>query len=176
MVTEPAEARHEWAKYNEWDLGITFLDNKIWLFRATRNRVHGIQYYPMIIPASLDYGTVNITAQYKRRNFSVKIYPRIVHVLKSLSGIPKTIHGMRRQVIAAFNMIHKLSTKNDQSLGGFRIEVTDKVPTLKAAKKIVDKTSLLDPNYWLGIGNGPPAPKLLKASLITKKGLLDNAN
>jgi len=83
---------------------------------------------------------------------------------------------MRRQVIAALNMIHNLSTKNDQSLGGFRIEVTVKAPTIKEAKKMVDKTSLLDPNYWLGIGDGPHAPELLKARLITKKGLLDNAN
>ena len=181
MVTEPAQEDHEWAKHNEWDLGTTFLDDKIWLFRALRDRVHGIQHYPMVIPASLDHGTVNITAQYKRRNFSVKIYPRMVHVLKSFNshlqgGIPRTVHGMRRQVNAALTMIHNLSTKDDKSLGGFRIEVTVKAPSLKVAKRLVDQTSFLDPNYWLGIGDGPHAPELLNARFITKKGLLDNAN
>ena len=91
---------------------------------------------PFVKSASLDYGTVNITARYKHRNFSVKIYPRIFHVLKSFNihvqgGIPKTIHEVRRQVTAALNKIHNLSTENDQSLGGFRIEVTVKAPTLK---------------------------------------------
>jgi len=41
---------------------------------------------------------------------------------------------------------------------------------------MVDKTSFLDPNNWLGIENGLHAPELLKARLITKKELLDNAN
>jgi hypothetical protein len=36
MSTEPAEAKHEWAQHNEWDLGTTCLDNEIWLFRAAR--------------------------------------------------------------------------------------------------------------------------------------------
>lgn len=85
MLTEPAEAKHDCAKHNEWDLGTTFLDNKIWLFRAARDRVHRIRQYPVIIPASLDYGTVKITAQYKRQNFS-EIYPRIVHVLRSFNS------------------------------------------------------------------------------------------
>ena len=181
VATEPAEEGHEWSKHNEWDIGTTFLSDKIWLFRAIRDRVHGIRHYPMVIPASLDYGTVNITAQYQRRNFSVKIYPRIVHVLKSFNsslqgGIPRTTNGMRRQVRAALTMIHNLTTENDLSLGGFRIEVMVKAPTLKAAKKIVDQTTFLNPEYWLGVGDGPHAPELLKARLVTKKGLLDNAN
>jgi len=181
VVTEPAEERHEWAKHNEWDIGTTFLSNKIWLFCATRGKVRGIRHFPMVIPASLDYGTVNITAQHKRRNFSVKIYPRMVHVLKSFNshlqgGIPKTRSGTRRQVNAALTMIHNLTTKDDMSLGGFRIEVTVKAPTLKAAKSIVEQTRFLHPEYWLGIGDGPHAPELLKVRLITKKGLLDNAN
>jgi len=48
-------------------------------------------------------------------------------------------------------MIHNLTTKNDMSLGGLRIEVTVKAPTLKAAKKIVDQTTFLNPEYWLGV-------------------------
>jgi len=55
-------------------------------------------------------------------------------------------------------------------------EVTVKAPTLQAAVRIVDKTNFLDPNYWLGLGDGPHCPHRLKARLITKKGLLDNAN
>jgi hypothetical protein len=55
------------------------------------------------------------------------------------------------------------------SLGGFRIEVTVNTPTLKEAKKMMDKTSVLDPNDWLGIRNGPHAPELFKARSITKK-------
>lgn len=105
----------------------------------------------------------------------------MVHVLKAFNshlqgGIPKTVRGMRRQVKAALTMIHNLSTKDDKLLGVFRIEITVKAPTLKIAKRLVDQTSFLDPDYWLGIGDGPHAPELLKARFITKKGLLDNAN
>jgi hypothetical protein len=135
----------------------------------------------MVIPASLDYGTVNINARYRQRNFAVKVYPRMVHVLKSFnshlqSGIPKTTHGVRRQVNAALTMIHNITSKDDKSLGGFRIEVTVKAPTLKAAVCLVNQTSFLDPNYWLGHGDGPHAPKLLTARLISKKGFIENAN
>jgi hypothetical protein len=31
VITEPAEENHEWAKHNEWDIGTTFLSDKIWL-------------------------------------------------------------------------------------------------------------------------------------------------
>jgi hypothetical protein len=85
----------------------------------------------------------------------VKIYRRSVHVLRSFNdflrgGIPKNTHVIRRQVNGALTMMYNLLSKNDNSLGDFRIKVTVKGPTLQAAVKLVDKTSFLDPLTGFG--------------------------
>jgi len=62
---------------------------------------------------------------------------------------------MGQQVKAALTMIHNLSTKDDKSLGGSRREVTVKAATVKAAKRIVDQSRFLDPNFGLGKETDP---------------------
>ncbi|RSH85341.1 hypothetical protein EHS25_004737 [Saitozyma podzolica] len=62
------------------------------------------------------------------------------------------------------------------AVGGFRIEVTVKAPSLRQAHRLVMATNFLDPSYWLGAAEGPHAAHLLTANLVTREGFLANAN
>jgi hypothetical protein len=61
-------------------------------------------------------------------------------------------------------------------LGGFRIEVTVKAPSLHEASRAVRRTGFLDPQYWLGLGDGPHAQHLISAKLVEREAFLENAN
>jgi len=179
---EPAEVAHRWAEYNEWDIGTSFDSSSIWLFGSASGRKRqGLNRYPMMVPGSEDFGTVNVELQHQARHFSVKLYPRIVHVIKSFNshlqgGIPKSLAGVKNQVNAGLKMIHDLTGKDDKSLGGFRIEVTVKAPSLETAQNLVKATPFMDPNFWLGQGPGPHSPVLLAARLVNRENFLANAN
>jgi hypothetical protein len=60
-------------------------------------------------------------------------------------------------------------------LGGFRIEVTVKAPGLHEASRAVRRTGFLDPQYWLGLGDGPHAQHLISAKLVEREAFLENA-
>lgn len=49
-------------------------------------RHHGMTHYPMLVPGSGDYGTTNIQATHQRRQLSIKVYPRLVHVLNQFNS------------------------------------------------------------------------------------------
>lgn len=181
LKSEPADNNHRWAVHNEWDIGTTFDSPHIWLFSSMTGRRHGIQHYPMMVPGSRDFGTVNLKVKHNNQLFSVKIYPRIVHVIKSFNShlqgtIPRTLGGVRHQVQGSLNMIHSLTGKDDMALGGFRIEVTVKAATLNLAKERVKTTGFLKPGYWLGFGDGPHHKDLIASRLVSRKDFLDNAN
>lgn len=40
----------------------------------------------MLVPGSGDYGTTNIQATHQRRQLSIKVYPRLVHVLNQFNS------------------------------------------------------------------------------------------
>jgi hypothetical protein len=181
LSKEPAEVGHHWAEHNEWDIGQSFSSSHIWLFASATGRRHGIVHYPMLVPGSGNFGTVNLKATHQSRHFSIKVYPRIVHVIKSFNSrlqgsVPKTLQGVRNQVAACLRMIHSLTGKEEKALGGFRIEVTVKAPSLAQAHALVKATDFLLPSYWLGIGDGPHTANLLSANLVSREGLLANAN
>jgi hypothetical protein len=181
LHTEPAQTDHRWAEHNEWDIGTSFASPYIWLFASAAGRRHGIQHYPMLVPGSRDYGTVNLQPSHRGPHFTVKVYPRLVQVIKSFhshlqGGIPRTLRGVRNQVEAALRMIQSLTGRDGMGLGGFRIEVTVKAPSLHEATQAVRKTGFLDPRYWLGLGEGPHARHLLSAKVVDRAAFLDNAN
>lgn len=181
LKTEPAQEEHRWSEHNEWDIGKTFPSSDVWLWGTPGGKQHGMQRYPMLVPASLDYGSVNLRLNHKGQHYSVKIYPRLVHVIKSFNshlqgGIPRTLQGVRNQVQSALRMIHSLTGKDADSLGGFRIEVTVKADTLRQATAMVEKTGFLDPTYWLPKAEAPGIPYQLSVRLIPRDQLLANAN
>jgi hypothetical protein len=88
LHNEPAQTDHRWAEHNEWDIGTSFTSPYIWLFASATGRRHGIKHFPMLVPGSCDYGTANVRQSHRGRHFSVKIYPRLVHVIKSFNSHP----------------------------------------------------------------------------------------
>jgi hypothetical protein len=181
ISTEPASPNHRWAIHNEWDIGINFSSPYIFLFDSATGRRHGIKRYPMLVPGSRDYGTVNMKITHRNQHYEIKVYPRVVHSMKSFKSrlqatVPRTLFGVHNQVSAVANMINSLSGKEASAIGGFRIEVSVKARTLEEAVERVLGTPFMTPGYWLGIGDGPFAPMLLSARLISKRNLLDNAN
>lgn len=178
---EPAQVDHRWAEHNEWDIGQSFTAPHVWLFHSSQGRRHGLQHYPMLVPGSGNFGSVNIKGIHRGRYFSIKIYPRLVHVIKSFNSrlqgsVPRTLQGVRNQVGSASRMVHSLISKNPTALGGFRIEVTVRAKSLRDAHRLVSATNFLKPEYWLKTGDGPHAPHGLTAQLVSKDGLLANAN
>lgn len=102
---------------------------------------HGITHHPMCVPDSRDCGSINVDVTCNARG-TVKIYPQLVHVIKSFighlqGGMPKTLGGLQNQVAAALQMIHSLSSVLARKLGGFRVEVSVMAPSIKAAVKAV---------------------------------------
>jgi hypothetical protein len=181
LKTEPAQADHRWAAHNEWDIGKTYPSNDIWLWGSPGGKQKGMERYPMLVPSSLDYGSVNVKLNRYGQDYSIKIYPRLVHVIKSFNshlqgGIPRTLHGVRTQLQSALRMIHSLTGKDAHSLGGFRIEVTVKAMTLKEATAKVEKTGFLDPTFWLQKGQRSLSPYQLSTRFIPREQLLANAN
>ena len=181
LNTEPAEIGHRWAEHNEWDIGTSFTSPYIWLFASSTGRRHGVRHFPVMVPGSQDYGTVNLDVTHHSRHYTVKVYPRLVHLIKSFNSrlqasIPKTLNGVRIQVAAALRMIHSLTGRSEQAIGGFRIEVTVKARTLEAATELVKATGFLSLSHWLHVGAGPFSRTQLTAKLVTRSGFLDNAN
>ena len=87
-------------------------------------------------------------------DYGVKIYPRLVHALKSLGTsfkgpYPKTMRGFQSRCKSVGSITDMLSKVDPADLGGFRIEVSFCAPTLAAAKAQLEATPLLDPRFWL---------------------------
>jgi hypothetical protein len=106
---EPAQVDHRWAEHNEWDIGPSFTAPHVRLFHSSQGRRHGLQHYPMLVPGSGNFGSVNIKGIHRGRYFSIKIYPRLVHVIKSFNSrlqgsVPRTLQGVRNQVGSASRM------------------------------------------------------------------------
>lgn len=181
ILTEPAQLDHQWREHNEWDIGRNFDSTYIWLFASATGVRHGITHYPIMGPGSRDYGTVNLKVTHRSRKFQVKMYPRLVHVIKSFNShlqgnIPTTLRGVKSQVGSAVKMVHNLTGKTARELGGFRIEVTVQAESLAQARQRVERTPFLDPAYWLHLGDGPHYANRISARVVERKAFLENAN
>jgi len=93
--------------------------------------------------------------------------------------IPRTLSGLKGQISGASKMIHHLETKDMDKLGGFRIEISVQAPTLADAKRMVEATLYLNPEYWfgfiLGLLNIEHSTHSLSARVDTKAAFLENA-
>lgn len=154
---EPAPA-HPAADSNNWDIGATWSSTAVFLFAPVRGDNKSIQHYPMVIPGSLDFGSVHATVNWKGKEYKVKIYPRLVHVIKSFNsrfqGEPlMTVAAARKKLQVCDKMIDSLSKRPASEVGGFRIEVSFIDPTLHGAKSTADSLPFYDLQWWLN----PPA-------------------
>jgi uncharacterized protein YvpB len=67
-------------------------------------------------PGSKDYGTVNMEVKIDKRNFQVKIYPRLVPFMKSYKSsvqgtVPKSLNSIGNQIKQGGAMLHLLERK-----------------------------------------------------------------
>ena len=131
----------------------------------------------------ISYWTVmaTLTTTHCNRHSKIKLYPGLVHVIKSFSSrlqvsVPKTLQGIQNQAAGALCMIHNLASKEDQAIGGFRIDVTVKAKSLQDAHRLADDTGFINPSYWLKGGDVNVAYRGLTAQLVTREGLLANDN
>ena len=179
-IPEPAEATHPLAQLNEWDIGVTYRSKYIWLFLPKQGKREGLDVYPMLIPSSNDYGSILVRTQLNGRSYKVKIYPRLVHVIKSYhsrlqGGKPRSVFTVKAKGKVSGELIHKLASLPSTDLGGFRIEVTVMAQTLEAARAEVLGTHLLRVDTWLEPVEGILGQFTLDARLVTKRGLIQNA-
>ncbi|OXG10554.1 hypothetical protein C366_06658 [Cryptococcus neoformans Tu401-1] len=177
----PEEPVHYLAATNQWDIGVTYRSNKIFLFSPAQS-ISGMDVYPMLIPMSKDFGSINVKLIARGKECRVKIYPRLVHVLKSIRGQlqkydPKTLSGLIKQLTAAEQLLKEVTPIDDEECGGLRIELSVSTCTLAEARTFAIESQLLDPETWLLEGGpGYVQPYKLNLKLVTKTELLTNAN
>lgn len=129
---------HPSAVLNRWDIGRTTQSADIFLFRFSGRIPSGMQVYPMVIPRSMDFGSVEVTLTYDGKEYMIKIYPCLVHVIKSFNDNPhphdpnitQTLKE-RRSTLGA--MIDNLRNLDPAELGGFRLEISLHAQSLSEA-------------------------------------------
>lgn len=176
-----SQPSHSKAHLNEWDIGRTHSSPWITLFKPTLGMGDCMTLFPMVVPASGDFGSVHGRIKYQGSTYKVKIYPRIVHVIKSINSriqgeTLKTIAGLKKRTDSCINMVQRLSKKRPEQLGGFRIEVTVQAPTLIIAKQIVENTPLLNLKYYTTPSGDATEGHMLDVMVTDKEHLLQNAS
>lgn len=182
-VPEPAPP-HPRSHYNLWDIGKTFKSSKIFLFAPAHGACPQMSLYPMVVPASLGYGSVLVRdISWHGDKFNVKVYPRLVHTIKSINSriqgdIVTTLRGVKRRVEACSKLVSRLEDVPAWEMGGYRIEVTVSAGTLKEARDKVQDVPFWDLQWWMSpisytLGTLPFLELAVKVT--TKQGLLDNA-
>jgi hypothetical protein len=169
-------------RLNEWDIGMNVPSDYIWLF-SPKETHDGITCWPMMNPASRNFGSIRAEPILKGTKYAIKVYPLLVHTLKSIkSNIqgekPKTMKSVRSQVASGLQVIQALAGTPVNEMGGFRIEVSIIAPSLNEARAIAHRLPFFEPRLWFESSPAHPQmePFLLDASLFTKETLLCNAN
>ncbi|KJD99472.1 hypothetical protein I311_06961 [Cryptococcus gattii NT-10] len=137
----------------------------------------GMQVYPMVIPRSMDFGSVKVVLTYDGKEYAIKIYPRLVHVIKSFNGnlhphdpnITQTLKE-RRSTLGA--MIDNLRNLDPAELGGFRLEISLNARSLSEAQENTRNLPFLDIKNWLNPIHDQMKPFKLEAMVISKEDLL----
>ena len=177
---EPAQL-HPLAHLNQWDIGATYPSPHIWLFSPVHGRSKQSTVYPMLVPGSLDFGSISVDLKYNNKHYRIKIYPRLVHVIKSwnsrLQGIiPNQMAAIRGRAKAGEKVVQSLAGMKSSKLGGFRVEVSVQAKSLAAARTMVNNTPLLDIKTWLNPTHPALRPYKMAVKLVTKQALLTNTN
>lgn len=111
------------AATNQWDIGVIYRPDIIFLFAPAGSVPSGMDLYPMITPLSKDFGSISVKMSMRGDECRVKIYPCLVHVLRSQlqKYDAKTMSGVIKQMTAAQHLIKEVTTTEEEECGGFRI-------------------------------------------------------
>ncbi|OWZ27404.1 hypothetical protein C347_06199 [Cryptococcus neoformans AD2-60a] len=180
ILSEPAQANHPLASINEWDIGVTTHARDIFLFAPADTKPSGMEIYPMITPRSLGFGSIKIELRYQGENYTIKIYPRLTHVLKSFHSKlnardPRSVKTLKDRRSTIGKMIDRLADLHPKEFGGFRIEISLVAKTLGEAKQKALRLPFFKLENWLHPTDQRMVPFKLQAMVVTKKDLLDNA-
>ena len=140
---DPAQADHVTSNLNECDIGRMLWSPHIFLFAPTFAATNKkMSKYTMIVPVSGDFGSVMVDIRYGGSRFKVRIYPRIVHMIKSFKSrlqgeVLRTLAGVRKRGRACLKMSQTMGKVSAKEMGGFRLEVTVQAHNLSTAERIV---------------------------------------
>ena len=149
---EPA-SQHPLSRYNTFDLGRSVAGRDcLMLKRAPNTQQRHVKEQPMFLEAGQGFGTVTCTVQYNHHSIPMKLYPRVVHSIKSvrskhIATDPNTMAAAKNRFKTMNKMFGHLE---DATLkGGCRVEATVTAPTLQEACQLIASTPLLNLQAYL---------------------------
>lgn len=135
------------------------------------------EVWPMLLNLGEGYGSIRSTFKFRDILYTLKIYPLLVHALKSTSGKMQvydvtTLFSLRKRETTYLNRLDKLANFPRTKLGGLRVELTVKAPTLQEAYHRVSSTPLLNLNEYLTPTSPDMEPLQLEMKLIRRSEYL----
>lgn len=123
-----------------WDVGRTVPEPTVALFQredVEGSIATGMRTYKMIGKKAKGFGSVQVlrkgilpttVPEEDRYREQVKIYPRLVHVLKALvrhrlNNVPATYEGLYKK-LALLKGLYERLCRHHENLGGFRVEIS----------------------------------------------------
>lgn len=127
----------------------------------------------------MDFGSVKVILTYDEKEYTVKVYPRLVHVIKSFNSNPhphnpNITQTLKERRSALGAMIDNLRNLDPAELGGFRLEISLNARSLSEAREIARNLPFLDIKNWLNPIHDQIKPFKLEAMVISKEDLLAN--
>lgn len=182
QMAEPAEIKHRMAHLNVWTVAKVYSSSDIILFRPASGAGNGMEHYPVGNPASRDCGLVVTPINYMGTEYHVRLTPNIVrHADEVLISHPaaaedlnkmRSVRQKRRSCALVMNRLEKVPA---QRIGGFRIEVTVRAPTLSMAKMQIEGTPLLDIEFWTSWNDRIRVNPKVEVCLANKDSFMSNA-
>ena len=177
---------HRLAHTNHFDFGTTWETDNIVLFKPKQTfKPVKRELYPMMVPIGQGYGSLRFTVRWPpaaedTRVYDVKIYGRIIHLLKA-SGYkdpklaPKNMQQLlaRRELVEA--RLRDLESQPSSLWGGVRVEATVYAPTLQEAKALIDSTPLLDLHTYIDNEDEGLAHLQLECHALAMPSVVGNA-
>ncbi|CAD6896551.1 unnamed protein product [Tilletia laevis] len=152
---DPASPDHPEAELNSYDLGVEWDPDSIFLTAPKRKLPKNVStLYPMLGPRGLGYGSIKFKIQVEEDEFTIKIYPKLVHVLKSAMGkgilyAPKTMATLKKRQTNLEKLCTSLREGKPEATYGVRVECTVTASSFEEAKAKVSKLPLLSIKEYL---------------------------
>ncbi|KAA1122630.1 hypothetical protein PGTUg99_003433 [Puccinia graminis f. sp. tritici] len=144
------------SRWNWFDIGVYYPHEDIVLIRPAPG-YSVFNTYPMFLELGRGYGSVTIKSKTLPTIDKVKIYPRIVHALKSTStkhitSLPNNARSWHNALDSVVNKVQKLDdiyNDNVENYGGFRIECSITVSCLSRACRIAERTPYFHARHYV---------------------------
>ncbi|KAK0542118.1 hypothetical protein OC846_006838, partial [Tilletia horrida] len=150
LFDDPANPEHPECEKNTYDIGRVWRTDHIGLVGPTRRLSEAMaKIYPMLGPIGFGLGSVKYTVTIEERQYKVKIYPALVHLLKSVFGkmilyAPENIKTLKARKANLVTLIDFIKNSGYNLATGVRVEVTVPAETFwDAVATACDQTPLL---------------------------------